>query len=155
MEFNSRSLPFLVFFSWVQFKFLPEPMLVVFLFMAMLVDLWLGVLKSHRKKIATKSEGLKKTAEKIVLYVTCILGVWILVNVLELINHSYMDYSKLVNYTIAFLTTIEIYSIMENGYSINPNSMLSKYFFKPALEFLKGTLSNHPFNKKGGRQDEV
>lgn len=148
MDFNYRSIPVFLLLTWVQFHFIPDPMLVLFLFIAMCLDLLLGISLSHKNNIATKSSGLKLTLEKLMLYIGSILGVWILVNVVALINVTAIDYTPLVNYTIAFMITVEIYSIMENGYALKPQSPLSRFFLKPMLQFLRGTLSNHPFNKK-------
>jgi len=142
---------FLSSFAWGWFEVIaiPKLMLLFFLFGAMLVDFVTGLMKSWRLGIATSSNGLRKTVTKICTYAGAITGVWLLANLMNASVFKF-DYTVFVNSSIGFLTFIEIYSIFENVYEIDPNSLLSKKFIAPILKFLKGRLEQNPINKLPG-----
>ena len=124
----------------------PKPALILLLLGAMILDLILGIWKSWSKGIATTSSGFRKTVNKLAAYMGAVLGMWFLAMLCSTIyKQTAFDYSHLVNGTIGFLTFIELYSIFENIYEIDPNSMLSRYFIKRVLKLLRGKLINdHP-----------
>jgi phage-related holin len=142
--------------GWFEVYFLPKPMLLFFLFGAILVDFITGLVKSWSKGVATSSSGFRKTVMKLGGYLGAIIGMWFMSNVLMLMYpQKVVDYSVLVNGTIGFLTFIEFYSIFENVYEFNPNSYLSRFFIKRVMRLLKGKLENdHPIkNIEDEKQD--
>lgn len=133
--------------GWFEIVAVPKPMLLVLLFGAIIIDLLTGLIKSWNLGKATSSTGFRKTVTKVGAYVGVILGVWFLSNIMNGMYETAFDYAVFVNACIGFLTFIEIYSIFENVYEIDPNSLLSKKFIKPILKFLKGKLDNNPISK--------
>ncbi len=131
--------------GWLEIAFLPKPMLVFYLGGAMAVDLLTGLIKSWKMGQATKSSGFRKTVIKISTYVSTIIGVWLLANLMSQL-YPKLDYSSMVNITIGFLSFIELYSVFENIFAIDPDGALSRYIVKPVLGFLKGRLDRNPFS---------
>lgn len=133
--------------GWFEVIAVPKPMLLLFLLGAILVDFITGIVKSWSKGKPTTPVGFRKTVTKLGTYVGSILGVWILVNILNTAYTTSFDYTVIINGSIGFLTFIEVYSVFENIYEIDPNSLLSRKFIKPILKFLKGKLdSSHPLD---------
>lgn len=132
--------------GWFEVYFLPKPMMLFFLIGAIVVDFITGLIKSWGKGDATTSTGFRQTVSKLTGYIGAIIGMWFLANMLSLMYpQKVVDYSVLVNGTIGFLTFIELYSIFENVYEINPNSYLSRFFIRRVIKFLRGKLDNeHP-----------
>lgn len=130
----------------VELLIVPKPMLVLCLIGSMILDLLTGLLKSWKNGQATTSSGFRKTVTKTGTYVGVILGMYLLATMLNTLHpQDAFSYIHLVNGTISFLVFIELYSIFENAYEIDPNSFLSKYLIKRVLKFLKGNLeNNHP-----------
>lgn len=153
-DYDSRVMPILMVGGWLTFEFMPEPMLFVLLLLAMLLDFTLGVWVALKKGVAIKEEGINKTVEKLILFAAAILGVWILANVLHVMNYAKLDYSTYVNYTIAFIIMSEIYSVMKNARNLRPESPLSKFVLTPVLDFLEGKLKRNIFNKEGKDEEQ-
>lgn len=147
---------FLTALSWGWFEViaLPKPMLLVFLFGAMIVDFITGLVKSWRKGESTTSNGFRRTVTKMCTYMGAIVGVWLLANLMNATVAEF-DYTVFVNSSIGFLTFIEIYSIFENIYEIDPGSLLSKKFISPILRFLKGKLKDNPINHLPGAGNDL
>lgn len=142
-------------FGWFEVVALPKPMLLVLLLGAMVVDLITGLIKSWMLGKATTSAGLRKTVAKVGVYVGVILGVWFLANILDNMDGDRgIDYTWFVNSSIGFLTFIEVYSVFENVYAIDPNSIVSRKFVKPVLKFLRGKLNEHPIDNLKTDTDE-
>lgn len=132
--------------GWFEVVALPKPMLIFFLFLAIIIDLITGLIKSWGQGQVTTSAGFRKTVSKLLTYVAVIIGVWILANLISMGYNTGLDYVILVDGSIGFLTFIETYSIFENIYEASPNSLLSKKFIKPILKFLKGKINSHPID---------
>lgn len=140
-------------FHWFEVAAMPKPMLLFFLFGAITVDFITGLIKSWTLGKATTSIGFRKTVSKLSTYVGAIIGIWFLANLFNMMYET--DYSLLVNGALFFLSFIELYSVFENLYQIAPKSLLSIYFIKPILKFLKGKLeNNHPIkNIEDGKEN--
>ncbi len=142
-----------IFWGIIEVAFFPKPMLLFFLAGSMVIDLLCGLMKSWKNGVATNAELFQKTVLKITRYVSVTIAVWILVNILNGMSPSSFDYSFFVNSCIGFLSFIELYSIFENVYEIDPAGPLSKYFVGPILKFLKGRLKNNPINQLENNED--
>lgn len=148
MAFQHKALLLSAFaWGWFEVEFIPRPMRVFFLGAAMAIDLASGLVKSWKKGDATSSQGFQRTVIKLTRYSSVIIATWFLANVMGSMSPGKVDYSFLVNGCIGFLTFIEIYSIFENVYEIDPTGPLSRWFVGPALKFLRGKLKNNPFNQ--------
>jgi phage-related holin len=138
----------------LELAFLPKPVLLYLLMGAMFIDLVTGLVKSWQRGVATASAGFQRTVIKMSRYTAVIFGVWIAANVICNTSGAKADYSPAINGTVGFLSFIEIYSIFENVYEIDPTGPLSKWFIGPALKLLRGRLINNPLNKFPGNDDE-
>lgn len=132
-------------FSWFSVKYVPSGMIFMWLVLAVMVDLLTGILKAWAKKEATTSEGFRRTISKIGIYLAVIILVIIMVNIIgsiTLFQLPIKDLSLLIDVLLAFMVFIELYSICENVYEINPESPLSRFLVKPLLKFFKGKLKD-------------
>lgn len=141
--------------SWLEIAFLPKPMMLLLLVFAMIIDLITGLIKSWKKGVATASAGFQRSVVKLSRYVSVVIGVWLLANVLGNMSGAKVDYTYFVNACIGFLSFIEIYSIFENVYEIDPAGPLSKWFVGPVLKFLRGKLKNNPIEKLQNTENDV
>lgn len=140
--------------GWLEVAALPNPNLIVILFGVMIVDFITGLIKSWKKGESTSKVGFVKSVTKIGVYTGAIMGVWLLANLLaQLYLQSTVDYTLFVNWTIGFLSFIELYSIFENIYETDPESKVSKKFVKPILKFLKGRIDNNPFTNPNNKDN--
>lgn len=131
-------------FSMLEIKYLPPPHKILILMVVMTLDLMTGLLKSWKRGHFTTSTGFKQTAIKIGTYAAIVLTVSALATVLDDISPTIVDYAFVVSATVGFLTFIEIFSIFENIYALDPNSKLSRYLATPVIKWLKGYLKDNP-----------
>lgn len=103
----------------------------------MTIDLITGLVKSWKKGRNTTSKGFKGTAIKIGTYSGIVVAASLMANVLADM-YPPIDYDFYVNLTVAFLTFVEVYSILENVYETDPKSTVSVYFIGPVLKWMKG-----------------
>lgn len=128
---------------------IPNSWLLILLSLAMFVDLITGLMKSWHEGKATTSSGLRKTAIKLGSYVSIVMVVWLFVNILSVAYKSeHFDYSFFVNITIAFLAFIELYSILENLYILNPKNRFFRNLVRWLMKFLKGRMDDITKNQK-------
>ena len=128
--------------GWFEIQFLPKPMAVFLLGSMMIVDLATGIVKSWKKGEATSPEGFQRTVVKVTRYCSLVCVCVAMANVININSPKSFDYSFVVNGCLGFLTFVEIYSICENVYEIDPDGILSKWLIKPFLKALKGKLKN-------------
>lgn len=139
-----------IFFSWLSVRYLPSAMLLIWLALAVFIDLITGLLKAWSKGETTTSNGLRKTIVKIGSYVGTIVMVIILVNVVETVGFSTkFDLTILIDTLLGFMVFIELYSICENIEEAYPNSPLTLYMMRPILKFLKGRIKDNPITSLG------
>jgi phage-related holin len=144
-------------YGWFEVVAIPQPMLMVFLFGAITFDFITGIIKSMNKGVIATSVGFRKTVTKIGGYSGTIIAMWILANMLGMMNKGNkdaMDYSFLVNGTIGFITFIEIYSILENVSELFPNKSLIRGFLNTIMKFLKNKIeSENPIKQLEDEQE--
>lgn len=129
------------FATWFSIKYIPAPMLFFWLVVAVAGDLFTGLLKSWSKGQSTKSVGLRRTIMKIGAYMLTIIGVIIFVNMIGIADtNNSVDLKYLIDFLLAFMVFIEIYSMFENISEAYPDSLLVKYLVAPIMKLLKGRL---------------
>lgn len=135
-------------FSWFAIEYLPSGMLFMWLLVAMFFDLITGLLKSWNERIATCSEGFRKSVTKFTSYGGAIIVITALVNVIGIadIKNTY-DLSVVINGLMGFIVFTELYSICENIVSVYPESALVRFVILPIMKFLRGKFkNNNPLN---------
>ena len=142
--------------GWFEVEFIPAPMRIFFLGAAMAIDLASGLVKSWKNGHITTSAGFQRSVVKLSRYCSVIIATWFLANILGTVSPANIDYAYMVNGTIGFLTFIEIYSIFENVYEIDPTGPLSRYLVGPVLKILKGNMNRfNPFNKLNDHDNDT
>jgi len=127
----------------------PNTSLLLWMIIALCIDFITGILKSYSLQQARTSQGFRKTVTKISQYGLCIVGSMVFANVAD---QKSMDTAATMLYMfsdglVVFLTYIELTSIFENLYEMNPTSKLSQYFIKYVLNILTFQLKNNPVTK--------
>lgn len=129
---------------FVKLTFLPNLTMLGWVFFAVLVDFMTGVLKAKLNKQLLTSGGFRQTSIKCLQYIGLIVGGIIIGNSFE----KQSDIVKWVNDgLLMFILYVEVYSIFENLYAMNPNSKVSKMIFKPAMRILTIGLEKNSLNK--------
>jgi uncharacterized membrane protein len=112
---------------------LPPTSLLVWLGLAMVLDLITGIAKAIKKDIPRTSEGLRRTVAKFIQYGGAIsIGV-ILANVSNFKKDSTIEmvYQYFSNSMLTFIIFIELKSIVENMIEVSPESDFTKNFLNP------------------------
>jgi len=136
-------------FAWFSVKYVPSLMIFFWLVIAVLGDLFTGLLKAWSKNQATTSTGLRRTATKIGSYCGAVVVVVILVNMLGFVDYeNKYNLEILINGLVGFMVFIELYSICENISEAYPNSPLTKWLIIPMMKKLKGKLSKNPLDNE-------
>ena|SRR5215217_1754617 len=133
-------------FTLLKITFLPDLDLIFWLFLAMLLDLVTGIGKRYVLKEARTSSGYRATVQKLIQYGSAIIITMIVCNVAEKHSSKIASTVSTVCNTgvIIYFIFIEIASIFENLFAINPKGPFSKYFVKPMLNILTFQLKNNP-----------
>ena len=95
----------------------PNPAMAFALFFLVILDLLTGIFKSKRKGVATASQGMKKSVQKLTTYLSLILLSLILTNLAKLTYdlESHLDSLNLgINAVCFWLVHLESKSILEN-----------------------------------------
>jgi len=129
---------------FVKLTFLPNVTMLGWVFFAVLVDFITGVLKAKLNKQLLTSGGFRQTSIKCLQYIGLIVGGIIIGNSFE----KQSDIVKWVNDgLLMFILYVEVYSIFENLYAMNPDSKVAKMIFKPAMRILTVGLEKNSLNK--------
>lgn len=127
----------------IKLNFLPNITMLGWVFFAVLVDFMTGVLKAKLNKQLLTSGGFRQTSIKCLQYIGLIVGGIIIGNAFE----KQSDIVAWVNDgLLIFILYVEVYSIFENLYAMNPNSKVAKMIFKPAMRILTIGLEKHSLN---------
>jgi phage-related holin len=127
----------------IKLNFLPNITMLGWVFFAVLVDFLTGVLKAKLNKQILTSGGFRQTSIKCLQYIGLIVGGIIIGNAFE----KQSDIVTWVNDgLLIFIIYVEVYSIFENLYAMNPNSKVAKMIFKPAMRILTIGLEKHSLN---------
>lgn len=129
---------------FLKLSFMPDAGLLAWVFIAMLADLVTGIIKSKMLKTPITSTGMRKSVVKALQYMGLIIAGVILGNTMKENNEviRWINDGMLI-----FIIYVEVYSILENLYAMNPESPVSKNIFKPLLSFLALSISKNPFSK--------
>lgn len=118
---------------FIKFTFMPSIKILGWVFFAVLIDFITGVLKAKLAKQQLTSGGFRQTAVKCLQYFGLIIGGVIMGN-------SFEQDSQVVHWVndgmLLFILYVEVYSIFENLYAMNPNSKVASMIFKPMMTIL-------------------
>ena len=117
---------------------LPPADLLLWLGIAMVLDLLTGIAKAIKKEIPRTSTGLRQTVVKFIQYGGAISIGIILANVSEYQkdSSSQIIYKYFSNSMLLFIIFIEIKSILENMIEVSPDSDFTRYFLNPIHNIL-------------------
>jgi phage-related holin len=116
---------------------LPPATLLVWLFVAMVLDLITGVAKAIKKDIPRTSEGFRRTVAKFIQYGGAVAIGIILANIVDVGDEkTKLIYGYFSNSMLMFIIYIEIKSILENLTEISPDSDFTKLFLRPIHKIL-------------------
>ena len=142
-------------FLTLKITLFPNYSLLMWMAIAVVLDLVTGVAKAYSKGEARTSSGYRKTVVKVFQYLGALGAGVILANAGEGSNEQIKVLLNWVNDgLVIFITYIEITSIFENLNELDKNSMISKYFFKPALKILTLQIKNNPIFREAEKQNE-
>ncbi len=145
-------ISFLMYISllFIKLTFLPNITMLGWVFFAVLVDFITGVIKAKMNKQLLTSGGFRQTSIKCLQYIGLIVGGIIIGNSFE----KQSDIVKWVNDgLLMFILYVEVYSIFENLYALNPNSKIATMIFKPAMRILTIGLEKNSLNKAADAAD--
>lgn len=129
---------------FIKLNFLPNVTLLGWVFFAVLIDFITGVLKAKLTKQVVNSQGFRQTAIKSLQYIGLIVGGII-------IGNSFEKQSDIVSWVndglLMFILYVEVYSIFENLYAMNPNSKIAQRVFAPAMRILIIGISKNSLEK--------
>jgi phage-related holin len=135
--------------------FTVTPMTLVHLLVAvvffMFLDLGTGIAKAKVMKEARTSEGYRRTVKKLSQYLAAVVlsfALKYLVYVVVKDPSADMTLSYLCACVLLFIILIEVTSICENTYAIDPKSKLSRFLIKPLLIVLKFGMEKNPLIKE-------
>ncbi|MGX5820589.1 phage holin family protein [Chitinophaga lutea] len=131
--------------EWTSFSisYHPSYNLLVWVFIAMVLDLLTGLINAYLHHTARRSAGLRKTLRKFTQYAGSILVSVILMNTFQQ-DHPVVRY--LNDGLLVMLIYIETTSVFENLYAMDSTSMFARYFIGPVLRLL--TLSIRKMQSK-------
>lgn len=113
--------------------FHPSFNLLIWVFIAMMLDLFTGIVKALMHHNARTSSGYRKTARKFTQYIGAIMVSVILMNTFRQ-EHPVVQYMN--DGLLILLIYIETTSVFENLYAIDSSSMFARYFIAPVLRLL-------------------
>lgn len=144
MKFTSAGI-----FLFIKFQFFPSTSLLFWMAVAIGLDFITGVAKAASKGQARTSEGYRKTVIKAFQYMGALTAGVILANAgIGTENEHIKSLLMFVNDgLVVFIIFIEITSVFENLVELDKGSMISKYFFTPALRLLTFQIKNNPVAK--------
>lgn len=121
--------------DWSSFSIIYHPSynLLIWVFIAMMLDLLTGIIKAVMLRNARTSAGYRKTARKFTQYIGSILVSVILMNTFRQ-EHPVVQYVN--DGLLILLIYIETTSIFENLYAMDSTSMFARYFIAPVLRLL-------------------
>jgi phage-related holin len=129
---------------FIKVSFIPSVSLLAWVFIAIAFDFLTGVIKSKVLKQAITSTGFRKSVVKTLQYLGIIIGGIILTNtatgqseIVEWINDG----------LLLFIVYVEVYSILENFYAMEPGSKISEFIIRPLMSILSLSLTKNPFAK--------
>jgi phage-related holin len=136
--------------AYIKIQFMPSLDLMAILFVAMVIDFATGCWKAKVQGKARTSSGFKRTITKFVQYAGAIVGGGVLAYIGEQKGGAGTQvlFGWFNQGLIFFILYIEVTSIFENLYEIDTESMISKYFYQPAIKILTFQLKNNPVIKK-------
>lgn len=136
--------------AFIKIQYLPSFDLLAILFFAMIVDFLTGVWKAKVLGNARTSSGYKQTVTKFMQYAGAIIGGAVLAYMGE--QKGGEEWKFVFNWAndglVFFIIYIEITSVFENLYAIDPNSRISQFFYQPAIKLLTFQFKNNPIIKK-------
>lgn len=117
---------------------LPPASLLIWLGLAMALDLITGVAKAVRNNVPRTSTGFRKTVVKFIQYGGAIAIGIILANVSEFRNDDSSEwiYKYFSNTMLLFMIYIEIKSVFENLIEVSPDSDFTRFFLRPIHDIL-------------------
>lgn len=117
---------------------LPPASLLIWLGLAMGLDLITGVAKAVRNNVPRTSTGFRKTVVKFIQYGGAIAIGIILANVSEFRKDDSSEwiYKYFSNTMLLFMIYIEIKSVFENLIEVSPDSDFTRFFLKPIHDIL-------------------
>ncbi len=118
--------------SLFKLTFLPDANLLMWVFIAMMLDFISGVIKAVVQHEARTSSGFRKTVIKFTQYAGAILVGVVLANTIpDNVIVGYVNSALLI-----LLIYIEATSVFENLYAIDSSSPFSRFFISPVLKLL-------------------
>lgn len=117
---------------------LPPASLLIWLGLAMALDLITGVAKAVRNNVPRTSTGFRKTVVKFIQYGGAIAIGIILANVSEFRKDDSSEwiYKYFSNTMLLFMIYIEIKSVFENLIDVSPDSDFTRFFLRPIHDIL-------------------
>lgn len=117
---------------------LPPASLLIWLGLAMGLDLITGVAKAIRNNVPRTSTGFRKTVVKFIQYGGAIAIGIILANVSEFRKDDSSEwiYKYFSNSMLLFMIYIEIKSVFENLIEVSPDSDFTRFFLRPIHDIL-------------------
>jgi len=117
---------------------LPPASLLIWLGLAMALDLITGVAKAVRNNVPRTSTGFRKTVVKFIQYGGAIAIGIILANVSEFRKDDSSEwiYKYFSNTMLLFMIYIEIKSVFENLIEVSPDSDFTRFFLRPIHDIL-------------------
>jgi uncharacterized membrane protein len=117
---------------------LPPSSLLIWLGLAMILDLITGVSKAIRNNVPRTSTGFRQTVVKFIQYGGAIAIGIILANISEFNKDESSEwiYKYFSNTMLLFMIYIEIKSVFENLIEISPDSDFTRFFLKPIHDLL-------------------
>lgn len=124
--------------SILQASYLPGALLVFWMTLAIILDLFTGTIHAYRAGTFRIREGISKTTSKFCQYTGAIAAAVILANVGQ--KNGSTQLVSLMAFVndglIMFIVYIEVRSILFHLVAIDPKSIMSKYLFTPMLRIL-------------------
>ncbi|TAD83316.1 MAG: hypothetical protein EAY75_15045 [Bacteroidetes bacterium] len=135
---------------FLKIVWIPNADLSFWLLMAMVFDFFTGYIKAWRIKEARTSSGIRKTVTKLIQYLGALVLVMLFQNALK-----EEAWSKLLDDgVIVFMIFAEIVSICENLMAIAPDSLVTKYLFKPLHALLTLAIEKKGAVVKNNQHDQ-
>ena len=127
----------------------PDHHVLLIMIGAISLDLITGVLKAKVSGQKRTSAGFRRSIRKISQYSSCTIGGFILINLASITKGSadIANATLIGNGLVVAIIYIEVTSIFENAYAINPGSKLARYFIRHALNILTFQFKNNPATK--------
>lgn len=157
-KIETMKLFFPAVFAFIKIQFLPALDLLTILFLCMVFDFVTGIWKAKTKNQVRTSDGFRKTISKFVQYIGAIIGGAVLAYIGEQKGgeHASQLFGWFNDGLVTFIIYIEITSIFENLYAIDPRSKISQFCFQPAIKLLTFQFKNNPIVQQAeAKKDEI